>query len=54
MIMCNRPHPVHAQVNVGHTQATDMVKWKYDVFVTFVGVFKWNEILFGYFMGWKL
>ena len=25
MIMCNGPHPDHAQVKVGHTQATDMV-----------------------------
>ena len=25
MIMCNRPHPSHAQVNVGHTHTTDMV-----------------------------
>ena len=23
MIMCNRPHPDHAQVNVGHTHATE-------------------------------
>ena len=26
MIVCNRPHPDHAQVKVGHTHATDMVK----------------------------
>ena len=26
MIMCNRAHPNHAQVNVGYTHATDMVK----------------------------
>ena len=26
MIMCNRPHHNHAQVNVGNTHATDMVK----------------------------
>ena len=26
MIMCNRPHSDHAQVNLGHTYATDMVK----------------------------
>ena len=26
MIMCNGPHPDHAQVTVGHTQATDLVK----------------------------
>ena len=26
MIICNCPHPDHAQVNVGHTHATDMVK----------------------------
>ena len=26
MIMCDRPHPDHAQANVGHTHATDMVK----------------------------
>ena len=26
MIMCNRPHPDHTQINVGHTHATDMVK----------------------------
>ena len=25
-IMCNRPHPDHAQVNVGHTHATGVVK----------------------------
>ena len=24
MIMCNRPHPDHAQENVGHTHATDI------------------------------
>ena len=26
MIMCNCPHSDHAQVNVGHTHASDMVK----------------------------
>ena len=26
MIICNRPHPDHAQAKVGHTHATDMVK----------------------------
>ena len=25
-IMCNRPHPDHAQVNVGHTHATGVVE----------------------------
>ena len=25
MIICDCPHPVHAQVNVGHTHATDML-----------------------------